>query len=79
MKIACILFNNLTPLDLVGVYDAVGRLETLNYIPALQRALCSLTETVSDGRGFTFLPAKVNGSLETYDALIVPRGDGHKT
>jgi transcriptional regulator GlxA family with amidase domain len=78
MKIAYILYNNLTLLDFVGVYDPVGRLKTMNFIPGLQWDICSLTEKLNDERGFTFLPTKVNSSLESYDVLIVPGGDGHK-
>lgn len=35
MKIAYILFNDLTLLDFIGVYDAVLRLKTMNYIPEM--------------------------------------------
>jgi transcriptional regulator GlxA family with amidase domain len=78
MKIAFILFNNLTFLDLIGVYDAVKRLKTKNYIPDLQWDMNALTEKVSDESGLTILPTKIGGSLESYDAVIVPGGNGHK-
>ena len=79
MKIAYILFNKITLLDFIGVYDAVLRLKTLNYIPDLQWDLCALTEKVSDESGLTLLPTKTGGSLESYDALIVPGGRGTGT
>jgi hypothetical protein len=41
MKIAYILYNDFTMLDFVGVYDAVLRLKTMNYIPDLQWDLCA--------------------------------------
>jgi cyclohexyl-isocyanide hydratase len=76
MKIAYILFNDFTLLDFVGVYDAVLRLKTMNYIPDLQWDLCSLTDKVSDELGLTLLTNKSGVLLGSYDALIVPGGDG---
>lgn len=78
MKIAYVLFNEMTLLDFIGVYDAVLRLKTLNYIPDLQWDLCALTEKVSDELGLTILTTKTGNSLEGYDALFVPGGDGTK-
>jgi transcriptional regulator GlxA family with amidase domain len=79
MRIAYILFDNLTLLDLIGVYDAVTRLKTMNYIPDLQWDFNALTEKVSDESGLTILPTKIGGSLENYDVLIVPGGDGTRS
>jgi cyclohexyl-isocyanide hydratase len=76
MKIAYILFNDLTLLDLIGVYDAVNRLKIMNYIPDMEWDLCAVTAKVSDEAGLTILPGKIGGSLESYDALIVPGGNG---
>ena len=55
MKIAYILFNDMTMLDFIGVYDAVLRLKTMNYIPELRWDLCGLTDKVSDEQGLTLL------------------------
>jgi cyclohexyl-isocyanide hydratase len=74
MKIAYILYNDFTMLDFVGVYDAALRLKTMNYIPDLQWGLCALTEKVKDELGLILLTNK--SLLESYDALIVPGGDG---
>lgn len=79
MKIAYILFDHLTLLDLIGVYDAVTRLRTMNYIPGLQWDLCALTGKVSDESGLTVLPTKTGGSLESYDVLVVPGGNGTRS
>ena len=76
MKIAYILFNDFTMLDFIGVYDAVLRLKTMNYIPDLKWNLCALTDKVSDELGLALLTNKSGGLLESYDALIVPGGDG---
>jgi transcriptional regulator GlxA family with amidase domain len=79
MKIAYILFNNLTLLDFIGIYDAVLRLKTMNYIPSLQWDLCALTEKVTDELGLTLLPTQTGNSLESYDVVFVPGGHGTKT
>lgn len=77
MKLAYILFNDMTLLDLIGAYDALNRLKTMNYIPDFKWDLIALTEKVSDESGITLLPTKTGGSLESYDAVFVPGGDGH--
>jgi transcriptional regulator GlxA family with amidase domain len=79
MRIAYILFNNFTLLDFIGVYDAVLRLRTMNYIPDLQWDMCALTDKVSDELGLTLLTNKSGGSLEGYDAVILPGGVGTKS
>ncbi|MEC1773689.1 DJ-1/PfpI family protein [Schinkia azotoformans] len=76
MKVAFIIFEDLTALDFIGVYDAVTRLKTMNFIPELEWEICSFTERVVDGTGLIFTPTKVNESLETYDMVIVPGGFG---
>lgn len=76
MKIAYILFNGLTVLDFVGIYDAVSRLKALNYIPNLEWDICSYSTTIIDNFGLEIIPDKVGNNLETYDAIIVPGGFG---
>jgi cyclohexyl-isocyanide hydratase len=79
MKIAYILFNDLTLLDFIGVYDAVLRLKTMNYIPEIHWDFCALTDKVNDELGLTLLTNRKGGSLEEYDALVVPGGNGTRT
>src|SRR5687768_618720 len=79
MKIAYILFNDLTLLDFVGVYDAVLRLKTMNYIPEMHWDFCALTDKVNDELGLTLLTNRKGDSLAAYDALVVPGGNGTRT
>jgi imidazoleglycerol-phosphate dehydratase len=74
MKVAFIIFNGMTALDFVGIYDPVTRLKTMNFIPDLEWDLCALTSEVVDGSGLAVKPTQVGGSLAGYDLVIVPGG-----
>ena len=76
MKIAYILFDGITWLDFIGVYDPVSRLKSLNYLPNLTWDICSFTDTVSDNFGLEIRPTKIRESLKDYDAIIIPGGFG---
>lgn len=74
MKIAFVVFNGMTTLDFVGVFDAVTRLKTMHFIEDLSWDICAATETVTDPAGLTIIPTKINKPLSGYDVLIVPGG-----
>jgi transcriptional regulator GlxA family with amidase domain len=76
MKIAFVIFDVLTVLDFVGVYDAVTRLKTMRFMEDLEWDICAYTETVSDKCGIVLTPNKVRESLGDYDLVIVPGGYG---
>src|SRR5262245_4088485 len=76
MKIAFIIFNGITWLDLIGVYDPITRLKSYNYIPDLSWDLCAFTNTAADNDGLEIKPAKIQNNLADYDAIIVPGGHG---
>lgn len=76
MKIAYIVFNKITFLDFVGVYDPLCRLRAMNYMPNLTWDICSITNDVVDNFGLKLKPNKVKNSLATYDAIIIPGGIG---
>jgi len=76
MKSACIIFEGMTALDFVGVFDPVTRLKTMGFIEDLSWEVCSFTKDVADGAGLRFLPTRVGESLEGFDLLIVPGGYG---
>ena len=76
MKIAFVIFDRLTAMDFVGVYDAVTRLKTMKYIEDLRWEICAVTETVTDGLGLQLIATRVGGSLAGYDLLVVPGGYG---
>jgi transcriptional regulator GlxA family with amidase domain len=79
MKIAYILFEELTYLDFIGIYDPVSRLKLLNYLPDLNWDLCSFTPTITDKFGLEMKCDKIKHSLAHYDAIIIPGGYGTRT
>jgi cyclohexyl-isocyanide hydratase len=76
MRIAYILFDGITWLDFIGIYDPISRLKSLNYLPNLTWDICSFTETVTDNFGLEIKPNKIQNALVDYDAIIVPGGFG---
>lgn len=76
MKLAFVIFDGMTALDFVGVYDPVVRLKTMGFIEDLQWDICALRAEVADHTQLIFCPTKVGESLRGYDLLIVPGGFG---
>ena len=76
MKIAFIIFNGITWLDFIGIYDPICRLKSLNYLPDLSWDICSYTKTASDNFGLEMKSNKTQNVLSDYDALIIPGGIG---
>lgn len=76
MKIAYIIFNGITWLDFIGIYDPITRLRSMNYLPDLTWDICSFTDAVTDTFGLSIKPDKIRNSLSGYDAVIIPGGLG---
>jgi len=76
MKAAFVVFDQMTALDFVGVYDPLTRLWSMNIQPEFRWQLCALTPLVSDDRGLRLSPDIVGESLSGFDLLIVPGGYG---
>lgn len=76
MKIAYIVFNQITWLDFIGIYDPISRLKSMNYLPDLTWDICSFTDTVTDSFGLGIKPTKIRQSLADYDVIVVPGGIG---
>ncbi|HVZ79530.1 MAG TPA: DJ-1/PfpI family protein [bacterium] len=74
MRTAFVLFDGLTALDFVGVYDPLTRLKSMDFMASLQWDLCAMTEKVTDSNGLTLLPTVVGKPLAGYDLLVVPGG-----
>jgi len=79
MKAAYILFNNITLLDFIGVYDPLSRLQSQGHLPDFSWDVCALTPTVIDGFGLETKVDLVAPDLSGYDLIIVPGGYGTRT
>lgn len=76
MKIAFIIFDGITWLDFIGIYDPISRLKSLNYLPALTWNICSYSGSAKDNFGLTIIPTEIKSPLVGYDIIIVPGGFG---
>ena len=78
MRIAFVIYDDMTALDFVGVFDPVTRLKTMGFMPALTWAICARTAEVRDGAGLCLKATRVGDALAGYDLLIVPGGYGSR-
>ena len=76
MKIAYILYDGITYLDFIGIYDPLSRLKMMNYIPDLTWDICANKAQIKDSFGLTTLCDKVLNDLSDYDIIIIPGGFG---
>jgi len=76
MKIAFVIFDGLTALDFIGVYDPLTRLRTMGFIPDLTWDVCAFTPAVRDNTRLAFAPDKVGEPLAGYDIVVLPGGYG---
>ena len=79
MKIAFVIYNDVTLLDFAGAYDPLTRLKTMGFVPDLSWDICARTATVRSVEGTELVPAQVDNDLSAYDLVIIPGGDGIKT
>lgn len=77
MRIAFIVFERLTTLDLIGAYDPITRLRSMGFHPDLAWDLCAIAPgAVRDDRGLVLQPTASPPSLADYDVLVAPGGYG---
>lgn len=74
MKFGFVIYDGMTALDFIGVYDPLTRLKITGFMPDLQWEICSLSAKVKDNAGLIFIPTKVGGTLGEYDIIVVPGG-----
>ena len=75
-NIAFIIFDGITLLDFIGIYDPLTRLKTMKYIPKLSWDICARTPIIKDSHGLQLVADKIQPNLKDYDAIIVPGGFG---
>jgi cyclohexyl-isocyanide hydratase len=74
MRAAFVLFDGLTSLDFVGLYDPLTRLKSMQIMTDFHWDVCGLSEEVTDDRGLRIRVNSVPRSLSGYDILLVPGG-----
>ncbi len=74
MKIAFLIYDGMTALDFIGIYDPITRLKSMDFLPNLQWEICAIAPEVRDHHGLRFLPSQISPSLADYDMAIVPGG-----
>ena len=78
MRIAYVLYNELTLLDFVGFYDPVSRLRRLGHLPNLSWELCATHARVIDNHGTVLHIDRIQPDLSDYDVVYVPGGFGSR-
>lgn len=80
MNIGFVIFEGMTALDFIGVYDPLTRLKTMGFMPDLKWELCSHTAEAFDNTGLVFRPSVSPGiSLAGFDLVVVPGGFGTRS
>jgi transcriptional regulator GlxA family with amidase domain len=79
MQIGFIIFNDITCLDFVGIYDPLTRLKSMRLLPDLTWDICAREDKIHDDRGLLLTPTKIGEPLGHYDVLIVPGGFGTRS
>ena len=77
MKIAFVIYDGVTALDFIGVYDSLSRVKSMSFDKDLFIDICGLEHTIKDSTGkIAFNIEKVGYSLKNYDMVIIPGGLG---
>ncbi|MGB7062445.1 MAG: DJ-1/PfpI family protein [Candidatus Zixiibacteriota bacterium] len=78
MRIGFVIYQGMTALDFIGVYDPLTRLKTMGLMPELEWDICAHSSEVKDSTGLVFTPTKVRESLGGYEMIIIPGGLGSR-
>lgn len=79
MKTAFVIFDGMTVMDFIGIYDPLTRLKSLKIMPEFEWNVCALRAEVADDKGLRVMADSVGQSLSGYDLLVVPGGMGTRT
>ena len=77
MKTAFVIYDGVTALDFIGVYDSLSRIKSMGFDDNFHIDICGLEQTVKDSTGkIAFNIEKVGQNLKSYDMVIIPGGLG---
>ena len=78
MQIAYILYDGITLLDFIGIYDPISRLKSMDFLPDLSWDICAPSKSVQDSFGLEVGVNQVASDLSGYDMIIIPGGFGSR-
>lgn len=77
MKVGFLIYDDITLLDLAGVYDPLIRVKSMGFDKNVQYELFSYKKLVNDFKGIISLKVTtVRTTLEDFDLIIIPGGFG---
>lgn len=76
MKIAYILFDGITLLDFIGIYDPIARIKSKGFMEDISWDLCGTTDVIQDSFGLKVGIDKIKPDLSDYQMVIIPGGFG---
>lgn len=76
MNIAYILFDGITLLDFIGIYDPISRMQSKGFMPDLSWDLCGVSDSIQDSFGLSIAIEKIKPDLSDYHMIIIPGGYG---
>jgi transcriptional regulator GlxA family with amidase domain len=76
VKTAFVIFDDMTVMDFIGIYDPLTRLKSMKIMPEFEWNVCALRAQVADDKGLRILPDSVAKPLNEYDLIVVPGGMG---
>lgn len=72
MNIGFVIYDDMTVLDFVGVFDPVTRLRTMGYRDDISWDICAIKEEVTGAGGLSINATAIKEPLDDYDMIIVP-------
>ncbi len=78
LRIAFVIYDGMTSLDFIGIYDPLTRLKTMGFLPDFEWEICAHSGEVFDHTGLRFIPTKIGEPFHGYDMVIVPGGFGSR-
>lgn len=79
MKVAYLLFDGITLLDFIGIYDPLCRLQSQKHLSDFSWDLCAMTPSIKDSFGLEMTVDLISPDLSVYDMIIVPGGFGTRS
>lgn len=74
MKMAFVIYDQMTGLDFVGAFDPLSRLKTMGFLKNIGWEICAVQERILDCAGLVFTPSQVRLPLNRFDLVVVPGG-----